>query len=155
MPLSNTITITLTKEDMLASVQSLIWKHGEAIDNGENYRQVYGVKADGDNNAVDHRVLADAWERHAMDLCDMMRDYGASVTETTGTKTISLGMSARWASNDNTLKSLCDKYVSDGIIAEWYKAVDPNEAAAYITRMEADRRAIRSNIYSLNPPTYS
>ena len=39
MSQSNTITITLTKEDMLTSVESLIWKHGEAVANGENYRQ--------------------------------------------------------------------------------------------------------------------
>lgn len=137
----------------MATVETQLWKYGGAIENGDNYKQVYNTKSDSNNNAVDHRLLSDSWEMRALEVCDFLRDFGAAVEETTGVKTITVTMTARWSSNQTTLQDLCVRYVTDGMMADYLNVAAPNEAVIYANRLQADEQRVKNNLYSVNPPT--
>lgn len=149
-----TVFITILKDSIATSMETLLWKYGSAIEGAENFKQVYNTKSSRTSNAVDARVIDDAWEMRTQEAIDFLRDFSPSVTETagSGSKEVTLSMSPRWGGSQTTLKAAMEKYVLDAMMHDWLTATAPNEAALYGNRLTEDEKKLKDNIYSLNPP---
>lgn len=148
-----TIVITISKDSIAKSMETLLWKYGSSIEGADNFRLVYNTKSDSANNAIDARVIDDSWETRTQEAIGFLRDFTPSVTQTAGTKTVSVPMSDRWGGNQNTLKSAVEKYILDAMMHDWLTATAPNEATLYENRLAGDERKIKADAYSLKKPS--
>lgn len=156
-----TVSIVLNKTQVVKSVEVLLWKYGGAIENNENYKQVYNTKSDSTNNTIDNRLLMDSLKDRAHEVCDMLRDYGSEYDDHTVANhiVISAEMSDRWTGvaatsggTNLTLNDLVVRYITDGMMADYLNVAAPSEATIYTTRLQQDEAKLKDNIYSLNPP---
>lgn len=147
-----TIVITILKDGIATSMETLLWKYGSAIEGAENFKQVYNTKSSKATNAVDARVIDDAWETRTQEAIDFLRDFAPDVNQTAGSKVVTLQMSSRWGGNQTTLKAAMEKYILDGMMHDWLTATAPNEAALYGNRLADDEKKIRTDAYSLRKP---
>ena len=133
-------------------METLLWKYGAAIEGAENFRQVYNTKSDSTNNAVDARVIDDAWEMRTQEAIDFLRDFAPDVNQTAGSKVVTLSMSSRWGGSQSTLKAAMEKYILDAMMHDWLTATAPNEAPMYGNRLAEDEKKIKADAYSLRKP---
>lgn len=147
-----TIVITILKDNIATSMETLLWKYGSAIEGAENFKLVYNTKSSKSTNAVDARVIDDSWETRTQEAIDQIRDFSPEVTETAGSKVVTLEMSDRWEGSGQRLKAAMEKYILDGMMHDWLTATAPNEAALYGNRLGEDGKKIKTNAYSLRKP---
>ena len=147
-----TVVITILKDSIATSMETLLWKYGSAIEGAENFRLVYNTKSSKATNAVDARVIDDAWEMRTQEAIDFLRDFSPSVTETAGSKVVTLSMSSRWGGGGTKLKAAIEKYILDAMMHDWLTVTAPNEATLYGNRLADDEKKIKAEAYSLNKP---
>lgn len=147
-----TVVIIILKDYLATSMETLLWKYGAAIEGAENFRQVYNTKSDSTNNAVDARVIDDAWEMRTQEAIDFLRDFAPDVNQTAGSKVVTLSMSSRWGGSQSTLKAAMEKYILDAMMHDWLTATAPNEAPMYGNRLAEDEKKIKADAYSLRKP---
>ena len=147
-----TVIITILEDALAASMESLLWKYGSAIEGADNFKLVYNTKSSRTSNAVDAHVIDDSFETRAQEAIDYLRDFMPEVEETAGAKQITLSMSNRWSGSQKTLKAAMEKYILDGMMNDWLTATAPTEAAIYGARLDDDVNKIKADIYSLRKP---
>lgn len=147
-----TIVITILKDTIATSMETLLWKYGSSIEGAENFKLVYNTKSSRSTNAVDARVIDDSWETRAQEAIDLLRDFVLSVSQTAGSKVVTLSMPDRWAGSQPTLKAAVEKYITDAMMSDWLTVTAPNEAVLYTNRLEGDEKKIKVNIYSKGAP---
>ena len=147
-----TIVITILKDGIATSMETLLWKYGSAIEGAENFKLVYNTKSSKATNAVDARVIDDAWETRTQEAIDFLRDFAPEVSQTAGSKVVTLLMSARWGGSQTTLKAAMEKYILDAMMHDWLTATAPNEATLYGNRLADDEKKIKTDAYSLRKP---
>lgn len=145
------VPITILKDTIATSMETLLWKYGSAIEGADNFKQVYNTKAAG-NNAVDARVIDDSWETRTEEAIGFLRDFAPTVEATAGSKVVTLNMSSRWGGSQGTLKAALEKYILDGMMHDWLTATAPNEAPMYGNRLAEDEKKIKADVYSLRKP---
>lgn len=146
------INITITRDTIATSMETLLYKYGSSIENAENFKLVYNTKSSKSVNSVDARVIDDAWETRTQEAIDILRDFAPSVSPTTGTKAVTITMSSRWGGSQSTLKAAMEKYILDAMMHDWLTATAPNEAPMYGNRLAEDERKIKVIAYSLRKP---
>lgn len=147
-----TIVITILKDTIATSMETLLWKYGNAIEGAENFKLVYNTKSSKAKNAVDARVIDDAWETRTQEAIDFLRDFAPDVSQTAGSKVVTLSMSNRWGGSQSTLKAAMEKYILDAMMHDWLTATAPNEAPMYGNRLAEDEKKIKADAYSLRKP---
>lgn len=152
--MSQTINITISKTERFKSVESLLFKYGDAIENAENYMQVFNAKAEHGADAVDNRVLSDSFDTRAKEAMELLRDFmeGEITHGTEGNYSVQLSMPSRWIGRGTLLQSAVDRYVEDGMMNDWLNVTAPNEAAIYATRITQDETAINVELYKKGAP---
>lgn len=147
-----TVVITMLKDGIATSMETLLWKYGSAIEGADNFKQVYNTKSSKTTNAVDARVIDDSWEARTQEAIDFLRDFSPEVTETAGSKVVTLSMSSRWGGGGTKLKAALEKYILDAMMHDWLTVTAPNEATLYGNRLADDEKKIKSEAYSLRKP---
>ena len=150
-----TVSITITKAEILKSVESLLWKYGKAIEGVDNYKQVYNTHSQNGTNNVDARVLGDSYTTRVREVADIMRDFvigNISDNGTTGVTTITLSMPTRWSGLQDTLQKRVNKYVVDCMMFDWLTATAPAEAPMYGNQIVKDEQDIKVELYAKGRP---
>ena len=147
-----TVIVTLSRDEMATSIETLLWKYGSAIEGAENFKAVYNTKSDRSKNAVDARVIDDSWETRSQEAIDALRDFAPSVSESAGSKVVTLSISDRWGGSANTLRGAMERYIVNGMMADWLSATAPSEAPMYANQLADCALRIASIVNSLNPP---
>ena len=149
------INITITKADMVATVESLLWKYGKSIEGAENYKLVYNTLSEHGANAVDDKVLSNSFVKRSREAIEVLRDFisgNIGYDATTGSPTVTLAMPTRWASRTALLQAAVNRYVEDGMMADWLNVTAPSEAAVYVTRLQSDATDIKVELYAKKQP---
>lgn len=146
------VVITILKDTIATSMETLLWKYGSSIESAENFKLVYNTKSSRAKNAVDARVIDDAWETRTQEAIDFLRDFAPDVNQTAGSKVVTLSMSSRWRGSQSTLKAAMEKYILDGMMADWLNTTAPTEAAIYATRLQQDTENIITELYTKGAP---
>lgn len=146
--------ITLNRSARIASVESLLWKYGNAMDGDGNYKQVYNIHSQHDADAVDNKVLSDSYKKRVGEVMDLLRDFTQSVThdDLNNTDTVILAMPSRWQGRQSALQSLVDGYIDDGMMADWLSVTSPSASAEFITRLQRDETNINLELYHKRQP---
>ena len=147
--------IVFDKTEITKSVGALLWKYGNTIEGADNFKLESNVKIDLSDNA-DKRTLDDSFFNRTNELANIMREFvsgDVSVADTGQTPTynvtIPITMSTTWKGQQRVLKSHCDKYVIDGMMADWLNATAPNEAALYSLALKKDEENIIDELYAV------
>lgn len=146
--------IQLAKNKITQSVATLLWKYGNTIENADNFKQVSNVKVDLNDNA-DARVLSDSFLQRSREVANIVGEFvSGAVTEdpTTHDITIPMTFSSNWGGQQDILKSFVEKYVIDGMTADWLSATAPNESTVYLLALKRDEEIIISEIYAVGGP---
>ena len=147
------ITITIDKATVFATVESLLWKYGNAIEGAENYKQVFNVQSEHGADAVDNQVLSDAFGKRAREAVHSLRDFIiGSVSYSGGNVSVTLSMPSRWGGEASLLNAAVLRYVEDGIMVDWLYATAPSEAAVYAARLPQDETDIKVELYAKKTP---
>lgn len=151
--MAQTINITIGKAELVKTVESLLWKYGNAIEGAENYKQVWNTKSEHGANAVDGRVQEDGFKKRAMEAIDIMREFIVGDIDTaTDSISVELSMPTRWVGKETLLQSAVDGYVTDGMMADWLNVTAPTEAAIYSTKLQQDKTNIETELYKRGKP---
>ena len=152
--MAQTINITIVKAELVKTVESLLWKYGNAIEGAENYKQVWNTKAEHLANAVDGRVLEDGFKKRAREAIDLLREfiYREIDYNDDGDAAVVLHMPTRWVGKETLLQSAVDGYVTDGMMADWLNVTSPTEAAIYSTKLPQDKTNIETELYKRGKP---
>lgn len=149
------INITITKANMVATVESLLWKYGKAIEGDANYKQVFNTQSEHGAYNVDDKVLSDSFVNRSREALEMLKEFisgSINYDATTGDPSVTLSMPTRWASKDTLLQAAVNRYVEDGMMADWLNVTAPTEAAVYTTRLPQDETDIRVVLYAKGRP---
>lgn len=149
------INITISKTDMFSTVESLLWKYGKAIEGADNYKQVYNTHSEHSANAVDNKVLTDSFIKRSREALDVLKEFisgTVSYDASTGSPSVTLAMPSRWGSQQTLLQAVVNRYVEDGMMADWLNVTAPSEATIYTTRLPQDTTDIRVELYSKRQP---
>lgn len=149
------INITISKSDMFSTVESLLWKYGKTIEGVDNYKQVYNTHAEHGANAVDNKVLTDAFVKRSREALDVLKEFisgSVSYDVSTGNPSVTLAMPTRWGSQQSLLQAAVNRYVEDGMMADWLNVTAPTEATIYSTRLPQDETDIRVELYTKKQP---
>lgn len=149
------INITITKANMVSTVESLLWKYGKSIEGADNYKLVYNTHSEHGVNAVDNKVLSDSFAKRSREAIEVLRDFisgNVSYNIATGDASVTLNMPTRWASKDTLLQAAVDRYVEDGMMADWLNVTAPTEATIFTTRLPQDETDIRVELYAKKQP---
>lgn len=147
----STVSVEISYYAISKRVRSLLWKYASAIEGADNYRQVYNVKHDPDDEA-DDTVLQASFNARVDELVLLSRDFSPEKS-TGGQKNLSgwiieIEVSDRWAGDEDTLLSLFERYIIDGVMADWLSVTSPQEAQVYTARLVADTDAINTELYT-------
>lgn len=149
------INITITKANMVATVETLLWKYGKSIEGDANYKQVFNTQSEHGTYDVDNKVLSDSFIKRSREAIEMLRDFisgSINYDATTGDPSVTLNMPTRWASKDTLLQAAVDRYVEDGMMADWLNVTAPTEATIFTTRLTQDETDIRVELYAKKQP---
>ena len=149
------VSITISKAAMISTVESLLWKYGKSIEGVDNYKQVYNTHSEHGANAVDNKVLSDSYLKRSREAISILKDFisgNISYNVTTNDSTLTLAMPTRWAGKDSLLQAAVNRYVEDGMMADWLNVTAPQEATLYITRLPQDETDIRVELYAKKQP---
>lgn len=149
-----TVNITISKDALVKSVENLLWKYGKAIEDADNYKQVYNVQSEHGAHTVDNKVLSDSFVRRSKEAIDLMREFvtGNISYGTDGSPAFVLNMPERWIGKEALLQAAVNRYVEDGMMADWLNVTAPNEAAIYTTRLTQDSTDITVELYKKGRP---
>lgn len=152
--MAQTINITIGKAELVKTVESLLWKYGNAIEGAENYKQVWNTKAEHGAYSVDNRVLTDGFVKRSREAIDLLREfiYGEIIYSTDGDAAIVLNMPTRWVGKETLLQAAVDGYVADGMMVDWLNVTAPTEAALYATKLQQDKTNIETELYKRGTP---
>lgn len=140
---------------MVATVETLLWKYGKSIEGDANYKQVFNTQSEHDTYDVDKKVLSDSFIKRSREAIEMLRDFisgSINYDATTGDPSVTLNMPTRWASKDTLLQAAVDRYVEDGMMADWLNVTAPTEATIFTTRLTQDETDIRIELYAKKQP---
>lgn len=149
------INITITKADVVATVESLLWKYGKAIEGADNYKQVFNTHSQHGVFNVDNKVLSDSFIKRSREALAVLKEFISGTINydaTTGDPSVTLAMPTRWASQQSLLQAAVNRYVEDGVIADWLNVTAPTEAAIYSTRLPQDETDIKVELYAKGRP---
>lgn len=148
-----TVSMVFTKSVIVASVETMLWKYGMAIENPENYKKVFNTQSDSKNNTVDMRMVSDSWDSRTKEAFGLLKDFNPTVSEQPqGVTNVSIVMPARWIGKTNVLKDALDRYITDGMMADWLSVTAPDESAIYANRLQQDVTKINVELYSKGAP---
>ena len=140
---------------MVATVETLLWKYGKSIEGDANYKQVFNTQSQHGTYDVDKKVLSDSFIKRSREAIEMLRDFisgSINYDATTGDPSVTLNMPTRWASKDTLLQAAVDRYVEDGMMADWLNVTAPTEATIFTTRLTQDETDIRVELYAKKQP---
>lgn len=149
------INITISKADMLKTVETLLWKYGKTIEGADNYKQVYNTQAEHSADLRDNRLLSDSFITRSREAIDILKDFISgtiSYDANDGSPAVVLNMPTRWASQQTLLQSAVNRYVEDGMMSDWLNVTAPTEAAIYNTRLPQDAVDIKVELYAKKQP---
>lgn len=149
-----TVNITISKDALMKSVESLLWKYGRTIEGADNYRQVFNVQSEHGAHPVDEKVLSDSFSRRSKEAIDLMREFftGNINYDTDGSPAFVLNMPERWIGKEALLQAAVNRYVEDGMMSDWLNVTAPNETAIYTTRLTQDSTDITVELYKKGRP---
>jgi hypothetical protein len=153
--MAQTINITIGKAELVKTVESLLWKYGNATEGADNYKQVWNTKAEHGANTVDDRVLTDGFKKRSREAIDILREFivgNINYDVTTGSPSVVLSMPTRWVGKETLLQSAVDGYVADGMMVDWLNVTAPTEAAIYVTKLQQDKTNIETELYKRGIP---
>lgn len=142
------VEIVLDKTSLTKSVETLLWKYGNAIEGADNFKQVSNVKTDTVNDKADKRLLDDSYAKRVNKAADIMREY---VTDVEGS-VIRLALPNNWGGDQKVLKTLVEDYVTNGMMVDWLNPTAPNEAALYGVALKDAEQSVKSEIYAIGVP---
>jgi hypothetical protein len=104
---------------------------------------------------VDDKVLSDSFTKRSREAIEVLRDFisgDISYDVHTGNPSVTLAMPTRWASKETLLQAAVNRYVEDGMMADWLNVTAPTEATIFTTRLPQDETDIRVELYAKKQP---
>lgn len=149
------ITISFNKAGILREVETLLYKYGSTIEGADNFKQVYNVKSNSAEATEDAQLMTASFKKMAYKFAGVAKEFLqgpiseiTSGNETTG-YSMTLALSDNWGSSAPMLQQIADKYVEDGMMADWLKVTAPNEAALYSVALKQDEGEIITELYAV------
>jgi hypothetical protein len=118
---------------------------------------VWNLQADQEESADSGLMLA-SFEQQLWKGVEVMREYvvdaAYGVKPDDRTFIIHLLLPKNWVIHSEAgLRFALLELIQNGMMADWYDDMKPDQAKAYKQKAEVNKAEIHSIIYSLNPPT--
>lgn len=146
------ISMTFNKSAAVKSVESLLFKYGAAIEGADNYRQVFNTQSDSTNDTLDEKAMSDTYDARSKEAFSMLKDFGVEVSLAGDVTTVSLSMPSRWNGKTAMLQGALERYIEDGMMADWLNVTAPGESSIYTNRLQQDVADINKELYTKGAP---
>lgn len=155
------IEVSINRAKAIRHVERATWKQGRMLEQPQSVRQVYNVQAD-ENETTDQALMRDSFDRWAWACVDIVREFLRDVPHypekpdqehDPNDFIIPLRMPENWVVKEQDgLQREMVELVYNGMMADWYDDMKPDQAVIYKKRAEANKAEIHSTIYALNAP---
>jgi outer membrane receptor for monomeric catechols len=151
------VEIKVDRDAALKRFEQATWKQGRMLEQPQSAKQVWNLQADHEETADSGLMLA-SFEQHLWKGVELMREYVDSAAygenQEANTFIINLVMPQNWVVQSQAgLKFALLELIQNGMLADWYDDVKPDQSKAYKQKAEVNKAEIHSIIYSLNPPS--
>ena len=145
-------SIVISKSGVKTEFEVLVFKYANAIEGADNAKAVRNVKSDRIDDTADALLVDNNFDKRLKEVVGLMHDFGATISTSGDNVTVAFVVTSRWAGNTDTLLSTAKAYILDGMLADWYNASAPTEAAIYITRIQTDVTNLMNELYKKGTP---
>lgn len=146
------VTLSISKTTIAKTMESLVYKYANAIDNEGNPKGVRNLKSDRIADTVDAFIVNGRIEKRINEVLSIAREFVNSVTGT-DPLSINLNMPDRWNGQQASLQSFVEQYILDGLMADWLSATAPSEAPMYANLLPKDTENIIAELYTKGAPS--
>lgn len=145
-------SIVISKSGVKTEFEVLAYKYANAIEGADNAKAVRNVKSDRIDDAADALLVDNNFDKRLKEVVSLMHDFSANATTSGDNVTIAFTITSRWAGTESTLQSAAKSYILDGMLADWFNASAPTEAAVYATRLQQDTTNLVNELYKKGAP---
>lgn len=151
------VEIRIDRTEALRRFEQATWKQGRMLEQPQSARQVWNLQADQEESADSGLMLA-SFEQQLWKGVEVMREYvvdaAYGVKPDDRTFIIHLLLPQNWVIHSEAgLRFALLELIQNGMMADWYDDMKPDQSKAYKQKAEVNKAEIHSIIYSLNPPT--
>lgn len=147
-----TKSIAISKDDVKAEFEVLTYKYASAIEGDGKPKAVRNIKSDRLDDDADELLVNSSFDRRVDEVVGIMRDFNPITILSAGAITVVFEVTGRWAGREESLSSLVDRYIIDGMLSDWLSTTAPSEAAIYTAKLPQDISDIKVELYKRKAP---